>query len=143
MNASIFFQGGTLVLHSSEDIEHATAPFQLVKGRWRSEAYHYHEVLPWIREQGIRNTVPRWPRLALELHDTREPHAYQIQALNAWKQAGGRGSIVLPTGAGKTLVATHAIRHVNSSTVVLVPTTSLVYQWYALLTNVFQTEIGV
>jgi superfamily II DNA or RNA helicase len=143
MNASVFFQGGTLVLHHTDDIEQVPAPFQFVKSRWRCEAYHYHEVLPWIKEQGIRNAVPRWPRLALELKDTREPHQYQVQALDAWKQANGRGSIVLPTGAGKTLVAIHAICHINSSTVVLVPTTSLVYQWYTLLTNVFQTEIGV
>ncbi len=143
MNASVFFQGGTLVLQQTNDMEDIPAPFQFVKSRWRCEAYHYHTVLPWMQEQGIRNAVPRWPRLALELHDTREPHEYQVQALDAWKQARGRGSVVLPTGAGKTLVATHAIRHVNSSAVVLVPTTSLVYQWYALLTNVFQTEIGV
>jgi superfamily II DNA or RNA helicase len=143
MNASVFFQGGTLVLQHDNDIEHVPAPFQFVKSRWRCEAYHYHAVLPWMQERGIRNAVPRWQRLALELHDTREMHEYQIQALNAWKQARGRGSIVLPTGAGKSLVATHAIRHVNSSTVVLVPTMSLVYQWYALLTNTFQTEIGV
>src|SRR5713226_8745049 len=143
MNASVFFQGGTLVLQQTDDMEGVPAPFQFVKSRWRCEAYHYHTVLPWMQEQDIRNAVPRWPRLALELHDTREPHEYQVQALDAWKQARGRGSIVLPTGAGKTLVATHAIRHVNSSAVVLVPTTSLVYQWYALLTNVFQTEIGV
>lgn len=143
MNASVFFQGGTLVLYQTDDNERIPTPFQFVKSRWRCEAYRYHTVLPWMQEQGIRNAVPRWPRLALELHDTREPHEYQVQALDAWKQADGRGSIVLPTGAGKTLVATHAIRHVNSSTVVLVPTTSLVYQWYSLLTNVFQTEIGV
>jgi superfamily II DNA or RNA helicase len=143
MNASVFFQGGTLVLQHTDDIEHVPAPFQFVKSRWRCEAYHYHAVLPWMQEQGIRNAVPRWQRLALELHDTRELHEYQIQALDAWKEARGRGSIVLPTGAGKTLVATHAIRHINSSVVVLVPTTSLVYQWYALLMNVFQTGIGV
>ncbi len=143
MDVSVFFQGGTLVLHQTDEIEHVPIPFQFVKSRWRCEAYHYHTVLPWMQEQEIRNAVPRWQRLVLELHDTRELHDYQIQALDAWKEARGRGSIVLPTGAGKTLVATHAIRHVNSSTVVLVPTTSLVYQWYALLTNVFQTEIGV
>ena len=143
MPASVFFQGGTLVLHQTDDIEHVPAPFQFVKSRWRCEAYHYHSLLSWMQEQDIRNTVPRWQRLTLEMHDTREPHAYQLQALDAWKQAQGRGSIVLPTGAGKTLVATHAIRYVNSSAVVLVPTTSLLYQWYALLTNVFQTEIGV
>ncbi len=59
MNASIFFQGGTLVLDHSDDIEHVPALFQFVKGRWRCEAYHYHEVLPWIQERGIRNAIPR------------------------------------------------------------------------------------
>ena len=143
MQATVFFQGGTLVLHHTDDIDHVPAPFQFIKSRWRCEAYHYHTIHPWMQEHSIRNDVPRWQRLALQLHDTRELHDYQHQALDAWKAASGRGSIVLPTGAGKTLVATHAIRHVNSSTVVLVPTTSLLYQWYALLTNAFQTEIGV
>jgi superfamily II DNA or RNA helicase len=143
MRASVFFQGGTLVLQHNDDIEHLPVPFQFVKSRWRCEAYHYHAVLPWMQEQGIRNAVPRWQRLALKLSDTRELHAYQVQALDAWKQAEGRGSVVLPTGAGKTLVAIHAIHYINSSTVILVPTMSLLYQWYALLTNAFQTEIGV
>ncbi|TME11573.1 MAG: DEAD/DEAH box helicase [Chloroflexi bacterium] len=143
LRASVFFQGGTLVLQHTDEIEHVPVPFQFVKSRWRCEAYHYHAVLPWMQEQGIRNAVPRWQRLTLKLSDTRELHEYQVQALDAWKQARGRGSIVLPTGAGKTLVAIHAIHHVGSSAVVLVPTMSLVYQWYALLTNAFQTEIGV
>ncbi len=143
LHPSVFFQGGTLVLQQSEDIDHVPAPFQWVKSRWRCEAYHYHSVLPWLHEQGIRNAIPRWQRLALKLNDTRELHEYQIQALDAWKQARGRGSVVLPTGAGKSLLAIHGILHVNSSTVVIVPTTSLLYQWYALLTNMFQTEIGV
>ncbi len=143
MNASVFFQGGTLILQHSDNIEHVPFPFQFVKSRWRCEAYRYHAVLPWMQELGIRNAIPRWQHLTLELHDTRELHEYQVQSIEAWKQANGRGSIVLPTGAGKTLVAVHAIRHVSASTVILVPTTSLLYQWYALLTNVFQTEIGV
>ena len=143
MQASVFFQGGTLVLQHSDDIDNVPVPFRFVKSRWRCEAYHYHEVLSWMQDQGIRNAIPRWQRLGLTLHDTRELHDYQIQALDAWKQASGRGSVVLPTGAGKSLLATHAILHVNSSAVIIVPTMSLVYQWYALLTNAFQTEIGV
>jgi superfamily II DNA or RNA helicase len=143
MDASIFFQGGTLVLHENHQVEQVPIPFQFIKNRWRCEAYRYHSIVSWMKEQGIRNAIPRWQHLTLDLHDTRELHDYQLNALDAWKQANGRGSIVLPTGAGKTLVAIHAIRHVNASTVVLVPTTSLLYQWYALLTNVFQTEIGV
>ena len=143
MTSSVFFQGGTLVLQHADDIEDVPPPFQFIKSRWRCEAYHYQTVRTWMRQHGVRNTVPRWQRLALELHDSRELHDYQKEALEAWKQAGGRGSVVLPTGAGKTLVATHAIQHVNASAVIIVPTMNLVYQWYALLTNAFQTEIGV
>jgi superfamily II DNA or RNA helicase len=143
MDASIFFQGGTLVLKENSQVEHVPIPFQFVKNHWRCEAYRFPALVPWMKEQGIRNAIPRWQHLALDLHDTRELHDYQVKSLEAWKQANGRGSIVLPTGAGKTLVAVHAIQHVKASTVVLVPTTSLLYQWYALLTNVFQTEIGV
>jgi len=143
MNASVFFQGGTLVLQENNQLEQIPTPFQFVKSRWRCEAYHYTAIVPWMKEQDIHNAVPRWQHLKLHLHDSRELHDYQIKALEAWKQADRRGSIVLPTGAGKTLVAVHAIRHVNASTIILVPTTSLLYQWYALLTNVFQTGIGV
>ena len=143
MDASVFFQGGTLVLQDTNQLEQIPIPFQFVKNRWRCEAYRYHAIVTWMKEQGIRNSIPRWQHLKLDLHDTRELHDYQVKALDAWRQANGRGSIVLPTGAGKTLVAVHAIHYVSASTIVLVPTTSLLYQWYALLTNVFQTEIGV
>ena len=143
MQAAIFFQGGTLVLSHNESIEHIPETFKWVKSRWRCEAYHYYTLLPWLSGAGIHNSIPRWQRLSLELHETRELHDYQQQALEAWKGANGRGSIVLPTGAGKTLVAMHAIRHVNASSVIIVPTTNLLYQWYALLTNAFQQEIGV
>lgn len=145
MDASVFFQGGTLVLQQGEPQtdEQLPAPFQWIKGRWRCEAYHYGSLLSWFREQHIRNTIPRWSRLTCKLQDTRELHDYQTRALAAWNEADRRGSIVLPTGSGKTLVALHAIREVNASAVILVPTIGLLYQWYCLLTNAFQTEIGV
>ncbi len=143
MNSSIFFQGGTLVLQHVEASEEMPPSFQFIKERWRCEAYHYSSVLPWLRQQAIRNDIPRWKHLALTLHETREPHDYQLAAFDAWKQAEKRGSIILPTGAGKTFVAIQAISHVNASTVVIVPTISLVHQWYSRLVNAFQTEIGV
>ncbi len=143
MHASVFFQGGTLVLQHADEVKNVPAPFRFVKSRWRCEAYHYHAVLPWLREDGIRNDIPRWKHLNLKLHDTREPHDYQLAALEAWNRIGRRGSIILPTGAGKTFVAIHAISQVNASTVVVVPTIALVHQWYARLINAFQTEVGV
>src|SRR6266566_7165140 len=143
MHASVFFQGGTLVLQHADEVKNVPVPFQFVKSRWRCEAYHYHAVLPLLREGGIRNDIPRWKHLNLNLHDTREPHDYQLAALDAWNRAGRRGSIILPTGGGKTFVAIHAISQVNASTVVIVPTIALVHQWYARLVNAFQTEVGV
>ena len=122
MKSSIFFQGGTLVLQHLAASVPVPPPFQFIKEQWRCEAYHYSSVLPWLKQQSIRNDIPRWKRLALTLHEKREPHDYQLAALDAWKQAGKRGSIILPTGAGKTFVAIHTISHVNASTVVIVPT---------------------
>ncbi|GCE24336.1 DNA repair helicase [Dictyobacter kobayashii] len=121
----------------------APPPFQFVHNRWRCEAYHYAGLLPWLQENKLRNQVARWQRLKLSLHDPREPHDYQLEALEAWLAAEKRGSVVIPTGAGKTFIALHAMQKVNASTVVLVSTVSLLYQWYVVLTNMFQTEIGV
>lgn len=143
MSSSIFFQGGTLVLQNVEETAPVPTPFQFIKHRWRCEAYHYRSILPWLRERHIRSSIPRWSRLKLKLHDSRELHDYQIAALDAWKRTDKKGSVVLPTGSGKTLVALHAIIAINSSTIIIVPTLNLLYQWYAILTNAFKTDIGV
>src|SRR5207302_8697413 len=105
MTRSIYFHGGTLVLRDVDQQERPPAPFRLIKERWRCEAYHYGSLQDSLQEQAIRDTVPRWQPLDLTMHETREPHDYQVAALAAWEQAGRRGSIILPTGAGKTFVA--------------------------------------
>lgn len=140
MTGKIMFQGGTLVLY---DVEVAPAPFQMIKGRPRCEAYHYPRLIPWLREAGIRDVVPRWQTLDLTLRDDRSPHAYQTAALDAWDAADRRGSIVLPTGAGKTFVAIHAIHRVARSALVVAPTIDLLHQWYARLVNAFGGDVGV
>ncbi len=137
---SINFQGGTLVLYDMYD---APPPFAWIKSHWRCEAFHYPALVPWLRQQDIRDKVPRWKRLQLNLYDDREPHDYQMAALRAWKDHGRQGSIVLPTGAGKTFVAIHAIHQAKRSTVVVAPTIDLLHQWYARLSNAFRTDIGV
>jgi superfamily II DNA or RNA helicase len=143
VTASLHFQGGTLVLYDLD--QHAAVPpaFQWVKARWRCEAYHYPALAPWLQATGIRDLVPRWKPLDLSLLDRREPHDYQVEALGAWDAAQRLGSIVLPTGAGKTFVALHAIHRVNRSALVVAPTIDLLHQWYTRLSNAFGTEIGV
>ncbi len=140
---SLSFQGGTLVLYDVDQSATVPGVFQWIKARWRCEAYHYMTLTPWLKAQGVHDTVPRWQALNLTLHDQREPHDYQVEALQAWGKANHLGSIVLPTGAGKTFVAIHAIQRVNRSTLVVAPTIDLLHQWYARLVNAFTTEVGV
>ena len=143
MKTTAFFQGGTLVLQNIDEQERQPVPFRFIKGKWRCEAYHYGPLVPYLREHGIRDAVARWKPLNLTLHENREPHDYQVEALAAWDKADRRGSIILPTGAGKTFVAIQAIHRVNRSSVVVAPTIDLLHQWYARLVNAFATDVGV
>src|SRR5258706_10495966 len=127
MSTSIFFQGGTLVLQGVDAHERQPAPFRFIKGRWRCEAYHYGSLLPYLREHAMRDAVARWQSLHLTLHESREPHDYQLEALAAWDNAQRCGSIILPTGAGKTFVAIQAIHRVKRSTVIVAPTIDLLH----------------
>ncbi len=143
MSQSLSFQGGTLVLYGVERDAEVPPPFRWIKSRWRCEAYHYPTLTNWLLQRSIVDSVPRWQPLDLTLHDPREPHDYQTAALEAWEAADRRGSIVLPTGAGKTFVAIHAIQRANRSALVVAPTIDLLHQWYARLVNAFQTDVGV
>ena len=138
-----WFLGGTLVLEGVPRSARPPAPFQWVNAKWRCPAVHYRAVRPWLKGQGIRNSVPRWRSLTLVLQDERELHAYQKQALQAWLAADRWGSVVLPTGAGKTFLALHAIAQTGASSLVVVPTIDLLHQWYACLENAFGIPIGV
>lgn len=75
------------------------------------------------------------PPLALPVEVALEPRPYQQEAIEAWRAAGSRGVVVLPTGAGKTLVALMAVSSLNTETLICVPTLDLLGQWRAALLN--------
>lgn len=136
------FVGGTIVL---DNVNHdASLPgfFRWDQDKWRCEAFHYRTVRSWLRKQSIRNTIPRWQDLNVSLSNNRKPHHYQTEALNDWMASDCWGSVVLPTGAGKTLLALKALAKVRVSTLVIVPTIDLVHQWYACLDNAFGHSIS-
>ena len=60
---------------------------------------------------------------------TFQPRIYQREALRAWLGAAGRGVVVLPTGAGKTVLAFMAIEQAPVKSLVVVPTIELLHQW--------------
>lgn len=72
-----------------------------------------------------------------------KPRAHQQEALGAWIQAGKRGVVCLPTGAGKTILALLAMEKVHRSTLVVVPTIDLLWQWQKILATHFKQTIGL
>lgn len=58
-----------------------------------------------------------------------EPRPYQAEAIASWLGHDGRGVIILPTGAGKTVVALMALARLKLRTLIVVPTIELLYQW--------------
>jgi superfamily II DNA or RNA helicase len=143
LTASAYFLGGTIVLDNVPQTVTPPPYFQWLNAKWRCPAVYYRHVRPWLKEQEIRNQIPRWTDLKLTLQDQREPHAYQTEALQSWLDASCWGSIVLPTGAGKTFLAIQAITACAVSTLVIVPTLDLLHQWYARLENSLGMPIGV
>ncbi|MCK5524948.1 MAG: DEAD/DEAH box helicase family protein [Thiomargarita sp.] len=136
------FDGGTIVIDNVPQGVDAPTQFRWLQGKWRCRAVDYRIVRPWLDERKICNHIPRWHTLSLHLQNNFEPHPYQTEALNVWIAANRWGSVVLPTGAGKTVLALRAIVQTQVSTLVVVPTIDLLHQWYARLENAFDTHIG-
>lgn len=93
----------------------------------------------------LQKTFELRPPLPHEIEVKLQPRPYQTEALEAWKAARGRGVVVLPTGAGKTLVAMLAMAALNTHTLICVPTLDLLAQWRASLlanTNLTEDEVG-
>jgi len=66
---------------------------------------------------------------------------YQQAALDAWIDHDRRGSVVLPTGSGKTFLGLQAIADAGVSALVVTPTIDLMNQWHATLTNAFGEQL--
>jgi superfamily II DNA or RNA helicase len=106
-------------------------------------ALYYPEALSFLRLSGLdfKDDVLDLPPCP-ELISKTKLRGYQEEALKAWLRAGKRGVIVLPTGAGKTIVAMAAISRVNTPAIVVVPTIDLMEQWRTNLVKEFNVEVG-
>jgi superfamily II DNA or RNA helicase len=110
---------------------------------FRAMALYYPEILVFLRSSGLKFNdgvldLPPCP----ELISKTKLRCYQEEALKAWLSAGKRGVIILPTGAGKTMVAMAAIAKVNAPVIVIVPTIDLMEQWRTNLIKEFNVEVG-
>lgn len=109
----------------------------------RYRAIEYSSVIKHLREQGseFRDTALMVPPVA-RLTSGFEARDYQLEAVEAWVKAGHRGIVVLPTGAGKTIMAIKAMERLQAATLVVVPTIVLLEQWRSTLSDAFGIEVG-
>jgi superfamily II DNA or RNA helicase len=150
MPVRLSFQGGTLRIEG-------LAPGELPAGfpascLWdereavhRAPAIDYAAIVLALRAGGLETTddARRYATLTLAPTARHEPFPYQSEALEAWRRHRYRGVVVLPTGAGKTYVATLAILSRQRSALVVVPTLDLLSQWYDVLAAALGVPIGI
>jgi superfamily II DNA or RNA helicase len=142
------YDRGTLILHPPPKgkawVEFATWDDRIEKFRIPAQQYR-HLVLALKREGTEVNDKARaYQDLNLDFSAYREPYSHQQEALDAWKQAGRNGVVVLPTAAGKTYLAHLAIQATQRSALIMVPTLDLMHQWYAgLLASFPDVEVGL
>lgn len=92
-----------------------------------------------FREKLVTRAAKQEPRrvvasVANEVQPPRSLFDHQLQAIENWDAAEGRGILQHATGSGKTLTALHAIRDwiaEGRPALVIVPSTLLLEQWYA------------
>jgi superfamily II DNA or RNA helicase len=139
------YDRGTLILHPPPRgrawVDHAEWDDRVE--RFRIPADRYRPLVEALQAEGtsIDDQARAFCQIERNFAGRHTPHAHQAEALSAWKAAGRRGVVVLPTGAGKTLVAQLALQSTPRSALIVVPTLDLMHQWYAGLLEAFPGSI--
>ena len=134
------FEKGTIVVKSNFKLPHTV---------WdnRSQCFRclpmfYKDLTDYLKLSGLDyedNVLDLMPMENLACNLTL--HDYQKDALNKWLQTRN-GALVLPTGAGKTVIGIEAISVLNVPTLVVVSTLELVKQWKRELETKLGIEVG-
>ncbi|HZA69226.1 MAG TPA: DEAD/DEAH box helicase family protein [Nitrososphaeraceae archaeon] len=135
------YQKGTIVIKGLESL-----PYTTIDSRTNSlisYGINYKKITEYLKaknvdyEDFVLNLLPlgKLPKIKVKLRD------YQKEAIESWSQEK-MGSIVLPTGAGKTIIGLKIIEMINSPTLIVVPTLDLIKQWTQILSKSFNIEIG-
>ena len=108
---------------------------------YRTLGKNYQFILEYLQQQQIdfKDLVLRSQEMPI-LTSKMKLRSYQHIAVKH-RMKPKRGLIVMPTGAGKTMVALKIIETMLCSTIVIVPTLDLVMQWKKILEDTFQIEM--
>jgi len=137
----IQYDKGTLLIRGDARVPNAY--WDERSGAYRALASYYADIIDYLENSHVKYEDEALKLLPVPyLQPCTTLRDYQRDALDSWMQAGNRGTVVLPTGAGKTVVAVGAIGKLQTPTLVVVPTLDLMEQWRRVLATEFELEIG-
>ncbi len=111
---------------------------------WRCDAFYYTSVIEQIAWAGldITDTVPRWRDVRWGRIELPVLRREQEEAVDAW-MAARAGSVIMPTGTGKTEVALAIMRQTAVSTLIVAPVRDLMYQWHQRILRGLNYDPGI
>ena len=139
----LYYDSGSITIKGNIQIPYST--IDPLNNKMRSLALYYRNILEYLKnselefEDNVMDLIP-FPsylkrKLPINLRD------YQERSIKNWISAGKWGCIILPTGAGKTLVGISIIESIKEPTLIVVPTIELMEQWNSTLSNYFQEDL--
>lgn len=143
----ICFDKGTLTLRGlPEDFadDHSDVQWDRRTQCFRAPAWRYRELVLGLKERGVpyEDAARAFSPLELPLKKEVVPRSFQGEARDAWASNGKKGVVVLPTGAGKTVLAVMLISLTERPTLVHVPTIDLMHQWVSVLEAHFDEPVA-
>ena len=139
LKAKLRYDNGTIIVTGMAHVPFAS--FDPRTKSMRAQALHYQNIVEYLKQSEIEcddSVLELIPSPTIST-DKKNVHLalreYQQKALDNWTEAGKRGCVVLPTGAGKTVIGIKAIELVNSASIVVVPTIDLMDQWTSVLSK--------
>jgi superfamily II DNA or RNA helicase len=144
----LLFDAGTLVVDGPKAEDDPNLPgvkFDARTRQFRAPAIFYRFIIEHLRNEKLSyiDTARDYQPAKWRLQVAREAFPHQVEALKAWWDSGKRGVVVLPTGTGKTHLASMAIEKAGRPTLIVTPTIDLLNQWFDELSLSFNVEIGL
>jgi len=146
---TILYEQGGLVLENPPDGAESLLPELVYDKRtrqYRAPAHLYRDLVMALRDSDSPDFLDQaraYENCPCPVQTSMSLRPHQKEAISAWIDAGQRGVVSLPTGAGKTILAIFAMEKVGRSTLIVVPTIDLMQQWAAVLNTHLKQTAGM